>query len=318
MFICSSAAAQHKEFSTLKSDSVIQQFDSLYNSADSLSIFRLLDSLLQMPDNLKETSQFAIRLGYNSNVVALSRTIGFNQFGLAPGISYYHSSGLYADAAAYWSQQYCPSVYLSVLSGGYLKTVNTHWSFLADYSHYFYSASDSATYNPYTNNVGISNYIDVKPVTFRLDYYFYFGQKTAHRIMPGIFFTLQKRNWLGLDRITLYPSFNLLLGSENDVIHNIVSPNANQSLGSNNPLYYTVTKTEFGIMNYSFTAPLSIALKGWNVLISYTYNIPKPLPHEDVSLQNGGYFSCSITRYISFGGQTSIGPSRKLNYFPMR
>lgn len=38
-----------------------------------------------------------MRMGYNSNVVAASRTLGFNQFGVAPGISFYHKWGLYAD-----------------------------------------------------------------------------------------------------------------------------------------------------------------------------------------------------------------------------
>ena len=257
---------------------------------------------------LKEKSQIAVRLGYNSNIVATGRTLGINQFGLSPGVSYYHKTGLYADASTYWSQEYTPDFYLSVLSGGYLKTVSKHWSFLAEYSHYFYSASGTNTYNPYTNNVGAFNYFVLKPVTLRLDYYFYFGQKNAHRIQPGIMLNLEKRKWHSLDRILFFPAFNVLFGSENVITDIQFYPDfikryrKNKTLAANNqlPLYYSISKNVFGVMNYSFVAPVSITKKHWTFLVSYTYNIPKSLPYEDLGLKSGGYLSFSITRYIGF------------------
>ncbi len=283
------------------------EFDAMLNSGDSLSIFRLIDSLIQMPV-VKDRSQMAVRLGYNSNIVATSRTIGFNQFGLAPGVSYYHKRGIYADASTYWSQEYKPTFYLSVLSGGYMKTVSKHWSFLAEYSHYFYSASGANTYNPYTNNLGTSNFIEFKPVTFRLDYYFYFGEKNAHRILPGVMVTLEKKKWHKLDRVLLFPSINLLFGSENVITDYNFYPDfiqryrKNKTLPANAqlPLYYVITKKVFGIMNYSLVVPVSVRIKNWTFLLSYTYNIPKSLPYEDLGLKSGGYVSCSIARYISF------------------
>jgi hypothetical protein len=208
---------QHADSLLLQSDSLLRELDSRLNSEDSLSLFRLIDSLIQMPE-LKEKSQLAVRLGYNSNIVATSRTLGINQFGLSPGVSYYHKTGLYADASGYWSKQYTPDFYLSVLSGGYLRPVSRHWSFLVEYSRYFYSASGANTYYPYTNNVGASNYLVLKPVTFRLDYYFYFGEKNAHRIQPGLMLTLEKRKWHRLDRILFFPSANVLFGSENVIM----------------------------------------------------------------------------------------------------
>jgi hypothetical protein len=298
------ARGQQADSLHLNSDSFV---DSLIDSKDTLSIFKLLDSLIQFPINSFH-SQMAVRLGYNSNVVTTSRTIGFNQFGLSPGISYYHKTGLYADASTYWSQQYAPQFYLTVLSAGYMKTVSNHWSFLAEYSHYFYSASNTNSDNTYTNNIGASNYFTIKPVTFRLDYYFYFGEQHAHRIMPGIFVTLEKRKWFNLDRVVFFPSFNVLFGSENVVSDYQFYPDflqryqQNLSLPPNAqlPLFYPVTKNVFGVMNYSFVAPLSITRKKWNYLISYTYNIPKSLPYEDLNLKSGGYLSFSITRYIGF------------------
>jgi len=250
----------------------------------------------------------AFRAGYNSNVVATSRTVGFNLYGISPGISYYHKSGLYADGTTYYSQQYSPNFYLSILSGGYMKTAFKHWSFLTEYSHYFYSHPGSAIYSPYTNNLGAFNYFEFKPITLRLDYYFYFGEKNAHRILPGVMFRWEKKNWIGLDRISFFPSFSVLFGSERITADYKFYPDylqryqKNQTLPPNEqlPLYYADNKTVFGLMNYSFSAPLSLTKKNWTVLVSYTYNIPRALPDEDLGLKNGGYVSLSITRYITF------------------
>jgi hypothetical protein len=67
------------------------------------------------------------------------------------------------------------------------------------------------------------------------------------------------------------------------------------------PLYYEDKGADFGVLNYSFTAPISITAKNWNFLLSYTYNIPKLLPkEEDAGLTNSGYLAASITRYFRF------------------
>ena len=87
----------------LKADSVaLKGLDNFFTHQDSLEIFDLIDSLLKM-EPIKETSQMAVRLGYNSNISADNRTFNISQFGLAPGVSYYHKTGIYADYTAYWT-----------------------------------------------------------------------------------------------------------------------------------------------------------------------------------------------------------------------
>ncbi len=262
----------------------------------------MIDSLLQLPD-VKETSQLLIRMGYNSNIVSAERTLGFSQFGLSPGVSYYHKSGLYADYSGYWSKEYDPDYYLSVFSAGFLYSPTKKYSFVAEYTKYLYSNSGSDASIPYTNAVGISNFLELRPITFRLDYQLYFGEKIAHRIAPGISLGLEKKNWHKIDRILFYPTVNMLLGSE--VITEYL-PYAKTPLGvlfrvrNGLPLYYTQDKTEFGVMNYSFTAPINIRVKDWSFMLSYTYNIPKSLPGEELGLTNSGYFSASISRFLRF------------------
>ncbi len=279
---------------------------------DSLSIFNLIDSLVQFPELLEGGSSLVARLGYNSNITSANLALGIDQFGLSPGISYYHKSGLYLDATAYWSQEYSPSLYLTIASAGYLKSIKK-WTVNLEYSRYIYSYSDS-TYNaPYTNTLGLSNFFDARPFLFRLDYSLYFGEKTAHRIAPTVMLNLEKRNWLGMKRVLLYPTFSVLLGDESwqnsqyipystkllDIIYRV---------RHNLPLYYlqTENKNEFGVLNYSVSLPLSISLKNWTFLLSYTYNFPKTLSGEQLNLTNSGYLSFSLIRYFNFKSHSSL------------
>jgi len=293
---------QQSDSALLYSDPYIAELDSLLNESDGSNFLTMLDSLINIPaPSLR--SQLLIRLGYNSNVVSASRTLGFNQFGMAPGASYYHKSGLYVDATGYWSKEYDPNYYLTVGSVGYLNSPTTWWSFMAEYSRYMYSKLSKDEYIAYKNNVGVSNFFDVGLVTFRFDYQFYFGDKVAHRINPSVMLNLQKIKWGKIDRIAFYPAFSLLFGSE-QITETL--PYARMLIGityrvrNGLPLYYDVTNTQFGVLNYSFTAPVAITINRWTLIVSYTYNIPKALPGETINLIDTGYLSASIARRIKF------------------
>ncbi len=296
-------AQQEDSLSIQKNKRILDSLDTFFTHQDSLDIFDLIDSLLKA-EAVRDRSQLAVRIGYNSNIVADNRTFNINQFGLAPGISYYHKSGAYLDYTAYWSQEYDPHLYLSVASGGYLHSFSKGYSMLAEYSHYFYNQpSDSTVSVPYTNNVGVSNYFNIKSFVGRLDYYFYFGEKSAHRIMPNVGFNFIKRKWHKLERISFYPNAGIMFGTE-EITNYSPAPNLlfrivyNRTHTPKLPLVIENRYTEFGVMNYSFSAPITVATKHWFFLLNYTYNIPKALPGENLSLENSGYISFSITRYI--------------------
>lgn len=269
---------------------------------DTLSLFSLIDSVMNMEAPAIK-SQLITRLGYNSNVVSASRTLGFNQFGMAPGVSYYHKSGMYADVTGYWSNEYSPNYYLTVASAGYMNSPTKWWSFMAEYNRYLYSDVSEDIYIAYKNNVGVSNFFDVKPFTFRLDYQYYFGDKQAHRINPSVMLNIEKRNLGKINRITFFPTVSLLTGSEQITETKAYAQTFLESLirlRRGLPLFYEETQTKFGTLNYSFVAPLSINIKDWFFIISYTYNIPKSLPGETITLVNSGYISASISRRIKF------------------
>jgi hypothetical protein len=303
---CYRSLAQHPDSLSVKKDSLdLQQLNEYFTHQDSLDIFDLIDSLLKLGP-IQQNSMLGVRLAYNSNVVADNRTFNISQFGLAPGVTYYHKSGLYADVSTYWSKEYSPEFYLTTTSAGYLHTFNKWYSLFAEYTHYFYNQpKDSTVSIPYSNNFGLSNYFDYKHVILRLDYYFYFGDKYAHRIMPSLGYNFIKKNWLGFNRVSIYPTANVLFGSEQITEYNIY-PNVaariflNRTTGSKLPLTYESYHNAFGVMNYSLSTALNLTKKNWTFLLGYTYNIPKALPGEDLTLENSGYLSFSITRYFQF------------------
>lgn len=313
LFLASACQAvsqtQHADSLLSPSSVSLDSLNSIFTAQDSLDIFDLIDSLLKADPNMLpslDKSQLAVRLGYNSNIAADSRTFEISKFGLSPGVSYYHKSGGYLDATTYYSTEYNPNFYLTVLSGGYLHTFSKKYSLMAEYSHYFYNQPEDSTVSvPYTENIGISNYLEFSPLVIRLDYYLYFGERTGHRIMPSIGLNLLKRKWLGFDRVAFFPSFSVLFGSEQVTEYGIYDNLFLRVLWNRThlrkvPLTYERNYTEFGVMNYGFSAPISFTKKDWTFLLAYNYNIPKSLPGETLTLENTGYLSFSITRYFSF------------------
>jgi hypothetical protein len=250
-------------------------------------------------------SQLAIRMGYNSNVLSAGRTLGIENFGLAPGLSFYHTSGLFADVTAYWSKDFDPSYYLTVTSVGYMHDFSKKLSVIAGYDHYFYNTSGDS-YIPYQNTLYVTPIIEFKPVSLSVNYSFYFGDQSVHRLMPSLTLTLEKKKWLGLDRIAFMPSFNLLWGNEQISSVEWIEPKTLAELIENRRLYgwrfspITTTQNVTGIMNYTFNAPLNITYKNWSFVFTYSYNIPKALSGETLTYSESSYLSGSLTYYIGF------------------
>jgi hypothetical protein len=288
-----------------------QSADSLLTKAtltsqDTLTIIDLIDSLLMLED--EASSQLSLRLGYNSNVLEAGRTLGIENFGLAPALSYYHKSGVYADVTGYWSKDFQPKYYLTVASVGYMYDFNKYLSFIAGYDRYFYS---DATYIPYQNTLSVTPLAEFKPVSISLNYSYYFGDQSAHRLMPGLGVTLEKKNFWILDRVALLPAFYALWGNMTITKIEYVMPERLVERLANRLKYgipENIVETEenvYGIMNYTFSVPLSITYKNWNLLFTYAYNIPKALEDEPLTISESSYISGSLSYFFD------LSPNKK-------
>ncbi len=246
----------------------------------------------------------AIRAGYNSNIVATGRPFELGQFGISAGAAFYHKSGLFVDASGYWSNEYDPAYFLTVASVGYMKTGFKGWSWLVEYSRYFYNLSDQYASVSYTNNFTSTTLFEHKLLNLRFDYSLYTGEKTGHRFTPTVSLNFEKRNWRGIRKISLYPSVSTMFGIEQVRYFRPLFRNRLERIfrdNNNLPLYTEEFTNEFGIMNYAFNAPLSVFYKNWGFLMSYTYNIPRRLTYEETNLTNSGYLSFSVVRYFDVG-----------------
>src|SRR5688572_28055144 len=235
--------AQEADSSLLKLPS-----DSILTFSDSLDIFNLIDSLLTLEENAPH-SQLAVRLAYNSNVFYAGRTLGIDQFGLSPGISYYHKSGFYADVSTFWSNDFEPKYYLTIVSAGYMHSFSKNFSFATYYDRYFYNLEED--FLLYNNGFTVSPILDLKPFTFQCDYTFFFGETHANRLMPSITINIAKKKIWGIDRISFTPAFYMLFGDE--TFTNIIIPStpaewleARLRLQQGLPWYKTETYSEFG------------------------------------------------------------------------
>ncbi len=278
----------------------IDKLDSIFSYSDSLSIFNMIDSLLKSQSDLGST--LVLRAGFNSNIISAGRSIGVNQYGATAGGSYYHKSGLFADVSMYWSEAYSPNLYLTTLSVGYLRTFHKNYTAMISYDRLIYNNTDINVENPLTNMLGISNFVDLKPVTIRLDYSFYFGQQTAHRITPGLSLSLRKYKFLGLDRISFTPTYQMLFG--NATITSIQLAQRNSVLlGRRLPIVQQTDSNEFGLMNHALSLPLRLSKKNWSFTFSYSYNWPVALPKEESTLPQNSFVSLTISKMINFNSR---------------
>lgn len=281
---------------------------SIYNYSDSLSIFDLVDSLLlELMD--EQPSQLAVRVSYNSNILSAGRTLGIENFGLSPGILYFHRSGLYADVSAFWSKDFDPSYYLTIASVGYMRDFSKHFSVMGGYDKYFYNMGDEV-YIPYSNTLSVTPILEFRPVSVSANYSFYFGEQFAHRLMPGITVTAERKKVWKLKRIAVSPSFFALWGNEivTTIEYDLPATRAERLRNLEEyhvPYKMTITEKEvFGIMNYAISIPLNISYKKWAFGFTYIYNIPKALPGEPEALSESTYLTGSLMYLIDL-------PSRK-------
>jgi hypothetical protein len=277
---------------------------ALLSYSDSLDIFHLIDSLLTLEDNTNG-SQIAARLSYNSNVLSAGRTLGIENFGLSPGVSFYHTSGLYADVSAFWSKDFEPKYYLTILSAGYMRSFSKVFTLMAGYDRYQYNTEVDDAYIPYRNAVTLSPYLDLKPFTIRADYTYYFGDDHVHRIMPSVSLNLVKKNLFKIERITFAPAVYLLFGDETlteikfDPPETILEAIQNMNKYGTRYKIIVIEKTVFGLMNYAFSFPLMVSHKNWSFSFSYTYSIPRALDDEPLLLSESSFLAGGITYYIN-------------------
>jgi hypothetical protein len=243
--------------------------EELYNELDSLfedetipdDLFALVDSLLASEN--EKISALQMRIGYVSTIVSAGRTFGVEQFGLTPGISYFHHSGLSASATGYWSNEYSPSYYLTNLSLGYTRYVKDLTVML---NHDFYLYHDTLDDHSFDKSISFAANYQLKYADVGFDYAFLYGNETAHRLTATANARFKLKLDGFLDAITFMPGASFQWGNANvfylrqprtavSDLYSIVKTNDFPRLGFREylRLTYLLENNRTGAVNYFLT-----------------------------------------------------------------
>ena len=297
-------------------NSILASTDSLMldlyeDELDTLAFFQLIDSLIEL-ESIR-TSQFSLHLGYISEVSNAGRTLDIRQYGFNPGISYFHKSGLYADVTGFWNSDLDPHYDLTLVSLGYIGFLSPKLSYSVSYDHSFFTDTDidldlpdwvvELLLPPILNNSLSTGIVwDFGPIETGLDYSWLFNKESAHRAQWRLNGDVKKYGWLGMDKISLRPAFEVLFGNA-DVISVTFSREA--FIQKRFPFLINSDK-EFGLMNYRFRLPLGVTKSPFQLIVEYNYNIPVSLPGEDFEYPNNSFFSIDLYYNFSIGSKKSI------------
>jgi hypothetical protein len=315
----------------LESDSILLDQLELELAADSMDILDLIDSLLYGDFRY---SQLSFRLGYTSDITYAGRNFGIEQHGFAAGISYYNKTGLFADVSGFWNSNLVPTYNPTVLTVGYLGKLSPKLTYTLSYDHFFYNQTDDElSYYPITNSVNAAAFLELGKITLAGEYSFLFGEESAHRLRANLMYTFSKNKVGFIDRLVFMPTASVLLGSSDIYQINPIYPTISRetryairqilfrqygedlirylwrnerdryielerkafNLVKDTAIDYELTSSNvFGIMNYSFSAPVYFYLKNFTLSLSYHYNIPVALPGEDLELEPNSYAGATL------------------------
>lgn len=291
------------------SDSTVS--DLLLEDLDTLALFQLIDSLIEL-ESIR-SSQFSLHIGYTSEVSNAGRTLDIRQYGFNPGISYFHKSGLYADVTGFWNSDLDPHYDLTLVSLGYIGFLSPKLSYSVSYDHSFFTDTDIDLDFPdwvvdmllppiLNNSISAGMVLDFGAIETGIDYSWLFNKESAHRAQWRLNGDLKKHGWLGVDKITLRPAFEVLFGNA-DVISVTFS---REALIQNRFPFLIDNDNQFGLMNYRFRMPLGVVKRPFQFIVEYNYNIPVALPGEDFEYPNNSFFSLDLYYNFSIGSKKSI------------
>ena len=321
-------------------------------------LFGLIDSILTLEPSTPP-SELNVRMSYSSNVTNGGRDFNFNQYGLSPGISFFHKSGFFADVGGFWNSEFDPQYSITIGSLGYLGNIGESFSFSTSFDKWFFHIDNESEISESPDkSFNTSLEFSKKVLSLGINYSYLFGPSQAHRLSGDLGARWQTKKWIKNAVIAIQPTFTALYGNqvitiqfsgrlideirsnqflqqnlrseefaefvsglelpadEQERVENIrnnrfLSEDRKRSLivlvylGNDDIREYIYDELEtrndeYGMMNYTFSLPISISFKKYMLLLSYSYNIPVELPGETAELEPLGIFSGTFIYRIPF------------------
>lgn len=190
-------------------DELYDELDALFEGDSSeLDLFALVDSLLAVP--APKISSLHTRIAYISQVTTAGRDLDIDQYGISPGLSFFHHSGFFADASGFINSEYEPPYYLTMGSLGYMHLFK-NW-LTTTLSHDFYLYHDTLSHQ-FNKSAQLSTFVDYKFLNLGVDYSLLYGNETAHRVMGNLSADINLGKLGLIKKVTLHPGASIQLGN---------------------------------------------------------------------------------------------------------
>ncbi len=204
----------------------------------------------------------------DNKTLCFGREIGSDMYSVNTSVYFFHSSGLFIGGSGMWYSQTDPGYTATVGTAGYRRTIGAGNNFIAaaSYSRYLFNLTDSGSYIPFSNNIGIGLTLKNEWIGTSLSFNFLFGKENSENLTAGIFATIPLLKIGKKGQLKLTPELSAFAGPE--IIYN-----ANLQSDSVN-IFYKATE-KFGLLNFQALIPLTLSLSNFNFEIGYSLNIPK-------------------------------------------
>jgi hypothetical protein len=274
----------------------------------SLLIIGLVSSVKAQDSTSKtKSSYFKASTSYLTNSVYGGRKDSLATPYITPAIGYYDKSGFFVKGSlSYLAATGDSRIDLFSLETGYDFTINDKLSGGIYGSKYFYNNSSTSVRSESKGGLGGSLTYDPGAITFSGGLDLSFASKTdinvSGSLAHGFYFGDKGNEW------SISPSVAVNLGTQNyyqDYIKNRKSKSGSRGRGGNTggtSTIQTTSSSNFGILDYELSLPITYDGNKWGLFFTPTYAIPKN-PISIASSTGSGYVSEKLDNsfYAEFG-----------------
>jgi len=238
---------------------------------------------------LENVSQFRFQAGYTSKVVFVGRDFGVHQFGVAPGVTYHHRSGVNLEYEGnYWSGM--PNRYALTNAGIYYeKFISDNFYLSTGYWRLFFNNSDPEERKLFNNFFMLDGSWFNSIGSLGATYYFIAGTEKAHRLDLNLSKSIDFYAVLGADRLSFEPAFTFMFSTANYLLFLDDLPETELE-----------NQGAFKIANYEFILPVIYRkLRKFEITGAWHYARPVNVIQGE-NLKPFSYLTLEFTRILAF------------------
>ncbi len=259
----------------------------------------LLDEILLQEDNLLDeiiqslsNYQFLyVNVTYNSNTYFSGRDIGFDQFNVAPQISYVSSKGFYAGISGNYYNEFYPKWDVTVVNLGFNKEIGQKklFRYTISFAKYFYAnEEDNILSNSVNLGVGVRN--KERSIGTQITGSYLFGKEQSFQIASRTYASIKLVKTKKVS-LKFRPQLTIIAGKQTIELARIIP------VGDDDTAMEYIKNDVFELINTQINIPLQLSYNSFDFEVGYNYNIPNPIGTE-TKLDATSFFNISLAYLI--------------------